>query len=104
MDLFIFILLGYGITNILVFGSIFEFWREFWNKNNPSFFGKLFSCPMCLSVWVGFVLSVLFVTLGLYTPMASYGLDIMPLTVFLDGCLMSGGVWILHTLQEYFEK
>jgi hypothetical protein len=104
MDLFIFILLGYGITNILVFGSIFNFWREFWDKINPNFFGKLFSCPMCLSTWVGFVLSFLFSILGLYTPMASYGLDIMPLNVFLDGCLMSGGVWLIHTIQEYFEK
>jgi hypothetical protein len=104
MDLFIFILLGYGITNILVFGSIFNFWREFWDKINPNFFGKLFSCPMCLSTWVGFVLSFLFSMLGLYTPMASYGLNIMPLNVFLDGCLMSGGVWLIHTIQEYFER
>lgn len=104
MNLLIFILLGYGITNILVFGSIFEFWRTFWDKNNPNFFGKLFSCPMCLSTWVGFILSFLFSMLNVYTPMASYGLDIMPLNIFLDGCLMSGGVWILHTLQEYFEK
>jgi hypothetical protein len=104
MDLFIFILLGYGITNILVFGSIFNFWREFWDKINPNFFGKLFSCPMCLSTWVGFVLSFLFSILGLYTPMASYGLDIMPLNVFLDGCLMSGGVWLIHTIQEYLEE
>jgi hypothetical protein len=104
MDLFIFILLGYGITNILVFGSIFNFWREFWDKINPNFFGKLFSCPMCLSTWVGFVLSFLFSMLGLYTPMASYGLNIMPLNVFLDGCLMSGGVWLIHTIQEFFER
>ena len=103
MDLFIFILLGYGITNILVFGSIFDFWRNFWNKINPNFFGKLFSCPMCLSTWVGFILSFMFNILSVYTPMASYGLDIIPLIVFLDGCLMSGGVWLIHTVQEYFE-
>ena len=104
MELLIFILLGYGITNILVFGSIFESWRIFWDKNSPNFFGKLFSCPMCLSTWIGFVLSYLFLTLSVYTPMASYGLDIMPLNIFLDGCLMSGGVWLIHTIQEYFEK
>lgn len=104
MELLIFILLGYGITNILVFGSIFEYWRNFWDKNSPNFFGKLFSCPMCLSTWIGFILSYLFLTSSVYTPMASYGLDIMPLNVFLDGCLMSGGVWLIHTIQEYLEE
>jgi hypothetical protein len=37
-----FLLLSYGITNIAVYGTIFEGWRKFWNKTNPSFFGNFF--------------------------------------------------------------
>ena len=60
MKIIVFELLVYGITNIVVFGSIFESWRNFWNKLNPSFFGKLMSCPLCLSTWVGGILSIAF--------------------------------------------
>jgi hypothetical protein len=104
MTLFTFILLSYGVTNIAVFGSIFNGWRVFWSKKSPKFFGKLFTCPMCLSMWVGMVLSFMFINYGWVTPMSSYGLDITYITIFLDGCLVSGGVWILHTIQEFFER
>ena len=99
-----FLLLAYGITNIAVFGSIFDWWRNFWDKLSPSFFGKLFSCPLCLSTWVGFILSFTFITLGYQTPMSSYGIDNLWFSVFLDGCLTSAGVWLIHTLQEFFER
>ena len=64
MILVTFLLLSYGITNIAIFGSIFESWRNFCKKISPSFFGKLFSCPMCLSTWVGFTLSYTLLTFG----------------------------------------
>lgn len=99
-----FLLLSYGITNIAVYGSIFSGWRNFWNNVNPGFFGKLFTCPLCFSTWVGFVLSFLFLSFGYQTPMYNYGVDYLPLAVFLDGCLTSGGVWLIHTLQECLER
>lgn len=101
--LIIFALLAYGWTNIMVFGSIFDGWRDFWNRINPSFFGKLFSCPMCLSTWVGFFLSALFLFNGWPTPMESFGIDNTFYTVFLDGVLTSGVVWIIHSVVEWFE-
>jgi hypothetical protein len=104
MILLTFLLLSYGITNIAVFGSIFEGWRNFWKKVSPSFFGKLFTCPLCLSTWVGFTLSYTLLTFGFQTPMFDYGIDVVPLAVFLDGCLTSGGVWLIHTVQEFFER
>ena len=99
-----FLLLSYGITNIAVYGSIFKGWRDFWNKVNPGFFGSLFSCPLCFSTWVGFILSFLFLQFGYVTPMLAYGVTYLPLTIFLDGCLTSGGVWLIHTIQECFER
>jgi ABC-type polysaccharide/polyol phosphate export permease len=104
MNTLIFILTSYGITNILIFGSIFASWRNFWNKVNPSFFGKLFTCPMCLSTWVGIALSTLFTYYGYQTPFTSYGIDLLYLKVFLDGCFTSGCVWIIHNLEEAFER
>jgi len=104
MKIVLFELLAYGITNILVFGSIFKSWRDFWGKINPSFFGKLFTCPLCLSTWVGGVLSFLFNRLGCSTPFTEYGITILPLLVFLDASFTSGCVWLIHTVQEAFER
>jgi hypothetical protein len=104
MKILLFELLAYGITNILVFGSIFENWRQFWNKLNPSFFGKLVTCPLCLSTWIGAILSLIFNLMGYSTPFFEYGITFLPFLVFLDACFTSGCVWLLHTLQESLER
>lgn len=104
MKVIIFMLLTYGIVNIAVFGSIFEGWRNFWNKVNPSFFGSLMSCPMCLSFWVGAILSGVFIHLGYVTPMTTYGITMTSLAVFLDASFASGCVWIIHQFEEFLER
>ena len=104
MKILLFIFLAYGITNIVVFGSIFEKWRTYWNKLNPSFFGKLFTCPMCLSFYVGGLLSIIFNAIGVSTPFLEYGIPYLPLLVFLDACFTSGCVWLIHNIEEFFEK
>jgi|TARA_B110000211_G_C14083845_1_gene555785 hypothetical protein len=105
MEVLLFILVTYGISNIVVFGSIFEGFRDFWNDLSPNFFGKLFSCMVCLPTWVG-----IFISIGAhltkftqFSPFAHYGLDNAFLAIFLDGCLASGCVWLVHTFQEYLE-
>lgn len=108
MEILVFILAAYGISNILVFGSIFEGWRMFlkgFGTGNASLF-KLFTCMMCLPTWVGFGLSSLFLSLGYtdLTPATSIGIEHFWLAVFLDGVIASGSVWLLHTIQEFFEQ
>lgn len=111
IKLIIFILVAYGIANIIIFGSIFEGFRNFMgvNKENPKFFGKLFSCFMCLSFWIGVKLSLI-----MYSPTMANGLandlSILSLTIpklyistFFDACLASAGVWLIHTIQERIE-
>lgn len=106
MNLLVFILTCYGISNIVIFGSIFKTFRDYWQIVSPDFFGKLFSCMICLPTYVGFFISIGAHATGLhqFSPFASMGLNIPLLAIFLDGCLASGSVWLVHTLQEHFEK
>ena len=105
MGILVFILVAYGISNIVVHGSIFNGFREFWKEVNPGFFGMLFTCMLCFPTWVGFILSTVFQLMGYsnLSPLASQGVDNMFLSVFLDGCLASGTVFILHVIEEWFE-
>lgn len=106
MNLILFVLTCYGISNIIIFGSIFDRFRKYWEKVSPNFFGKLFSCMICLPTYVGFIISMSAHLTGLlqFSPFASLGLNIPMFAIFLDGCLASGSVWLVHTLQEYFER
>ena len=109
MELLLFILIAYGMSNIIVFGSIFDSFRTYWQDKSPNFFGKLFSCMMCLPTWVGFFLSLVY-----FSPTLHYGMEDINFfnlftihkelsSVFFDGMLASGSVWLIHTLQEHFE-
>jgi len=99
LNLILITLIAYGITNILIFGSIFESLRLYIIKHS-NFLGKLVSCMMCMSFWVGVLLSITVKSITY-----SNGLvDDKMLAIFLDASLISGVVWLIHTLQEYFEK
>jgi|TARA_R110000803_G_scaffold182273_1_gene244583 hypothetical protein len=106
MGLIVFILLNYGITNIIVYGSIFEGFRDFWVRVSPKFFGVLFNCMVCLPFWVGLFLSLTFQLMGYgnMSPTASQGIDNIYLSLFLDGCLSSGVTWLVHSFQEMTER
>ena len=54
MELVWFCLAAYGITQIIVYGSIFNSVRP--PKNWLKGFGELFHCPMCMGFWVGLFL------------------------------------------------
>ena len=98
MILILWILASYGMTSILVWGSIFENMRIF-IKANSKFFGDLISCTLCTSTWVGFFMSLVFgglmnkfFTIPWYT------------CLFFDGMLTAGSVWALNTIIEFFEE
>jgi len=106
MNIFLFIIICYGISNIIVFSYIFEKIRDVLEKVSPNFFGKMVNCMMCTSTWIGFLLSTIGYLLSypVLSPMLHYGVDIFYLAIFLDGMLASGSVWLIHTIQEFFEK
>ena len=67
MELVIWLIAAYGMSQILVYGSIFKGVRDGlhgWAENRLSIFNfmgvflsGLISCMMCTSTWVGFLMS-----------------------------------------------
>jgi hypothetical protein len=96
--LFLWIMIGYGMTSIIVWGSIFESTRDFIKKRSK-FFGDLISCTLCTATWVGFFLSIL---LGGLT---NYFYEIpWYICLFTDGMFTAGSVWMVNTIIEFFEE
>ena len=99
---------AYGMSQIIVYGSIFENFRNnihSWG-NNPlrpfnslgKFISGLISCMMCTSTWVGFFMSFV------YSPFINF-MGVHPVFgVFFDGMLASGGVWAINAIVEWFEN
>ena len=98
----------YGISNILVYGSIFNgprnkinqwaadvdsIFQDFW-----IFLSDMLKCMMCTPTWVGF-----FVGIFLYSPMNHF-LDVsIWVSWFFDGMFASGSVWAINSIIEWFE-
>ena len=94
MELLYFILTAYGLTQILIFGSIF-------NKVRPprswlNGFGKLFHCPMCMGFWVG----VFLFGINRWTELFSY--DYTLANALILGWLSSGTCYLLGVLINDF--
>lgn len=108
MAIFYYIFVTYGLTNILVFGKIFDMPRNWVMKKIP-FLKGLLTCMMCLSTWMGMLASFFFwspvMALNIENPILDwhYGM-FYPLAMFLDAMFTSGTVWIIHTIQETFER
>ena len=109
VQLLLWMIMAYGISNILVYGSIFNGPRNFINNwgSNPNapfqglgeFLSKMMACMMCCSVWVGF-----FYGIFLYSPVHELlGVTDM-VSWFFDGMLASGSVWAINAIVEWFEE
>jgi hypothetical protein len=83
MNLLLFVLAAYGLTQIIVFGSIF-------NKIRPSH--HFFHCSMCVGWWVGLFLWAI----NQYTELFTFEYSIT--TAFLLGCVSSGTSYILNMI------
>ena len=97
METLIWILSAYGMSQIVVFGSIFQNLRD-WLIKNSTFFGDLVQCMMCTSTWVGFFFSLVF-----FSPTDTMT-TIPYVNIFFDGMLASGSVWAINAIVEWFEK
>ncbi len=91
METLHFILCAYGMTFILIYGSIFNNIRPTKGK-----LGELFHCPLCLGFWVGIFL---WAVNGL-TELFSF--DYSLITAFLCGCLSAGTSYFISTSLKDF--
>lgn len=108
MKLFIFLIVGFSITNAIVFLHVFGWLRrliagisdaEFNEKAGQgtlkgfrrAFLGRLLHCHACLGFWVGSFLSISFG--GFIQEYVEVGS--LPIVVLLDGFLLSGSNFIL---------
>ena len=83
MDLIYFILVCFGITQILCYGQLFDRFR-------PQH--HFFHCPMCVGFWVGVFVWALSPSTELFT------FDYSIITGFLLACLSSGTSYIVNML------
>ena len=90
--------MAYGMSTILVYGTIFDKPRD-WIKLKSKFFGALISCMMCTSTWVGFFLGIFLVSPTNYL----FGTN-QYISWFFDGCLASGAVWAINAIIEWYEQ
>ncbi len=106
MGLLYFIIINYAMSNIVVHSSLFENTRLLFLKISPNFFGKLITCFICYPTWNGFFLSTIGLIFGfsILTPSLGFGIDIILISIFLDGMFASGSAWLIHTVQEWFER
>ena len=107
--LILWVVLSYGLMNIMVYGSIFKGLRDTmqrWGSNLLipfsglwNFISGILSCPMCFSTWGGFFLGIF-----VYSPTN----ELFPLPLysswFFDGIFSSGAVWAINAIVEWYEQ
>ena len=94
MELIYFIFTAYGLTQILLYGSIFNKIRP--SKEWLSGFGKLFHCPMCMGFWAG----VFLFAINPFTELFTFEYKLA--NAFILGCLSSGTSYLLSVLVNDF--
>ena len=87
MDLIYFILSSYGLTQIIIYGTIFKYIRPTRGK-----LGELFRCPMCVGFWVG---TFLF-GINEFTELFTFEYNVANL--FILGGLSSGTSYVLNMI------
>lgn len=108
IQIIIWMFAAYGMSTIIVYGSIFDFLRNSihsWGKNPNApfqnlgkFISGLIGCMLCTSTWVGFFFSIF---LGGLT--TQFGLNWLS-AIFFDGMFTAGSVWAINAIVEFFEE
>jgi hypothetical protein len=110
IQLVMFMIAAYGMTTIVVYGSIFNGLRNkikiagsevgnYLTRPLFKFISDLITCMLCTGTWVGFFLSLFY-----FSPAHEFiGLNKI-LSVFFDGMLSAGAVWAINGIVEWFEE
>ena len=106
-QLVLFMILAYGFSTIMVYGTIFKGMRDFIKdygnsdlifSNTFNFISGILSCMMCCSTWVGFFLGTV-----LFSPTYQFFGTSPYISWFFDGLFASGAVWAINAFIEWFE-
>ena len=57
-DLLLFVFFSYGITNIFLFGIIFDPIRDWIKSWNVKKINQFIQCPMCIGFWSGIIVNL----------------------------------------------
>ena len=87
MDLLYFILAAFGLTQIVVYGTIFNSFRPPKEK-----YAGFFHCPMCVGFWIG----VFLCGINPFTELFTFEINIA--NAFLLGGVSSGTSYVLSML------
>ena len=107
-QLLLWMMMAYGLCNILVYGKIFNGPRDAikkWGEGTlplhgfGTFLTDMLACMMCSSVWVGFFFGIF-----LYSPVHEMLGVSKYVSWFFDGMLASGSVWVINAIVEWFEE
>jgi len=90
MELILFVLAAYGLTQILVYSDMPVIKKLRPHKESYKGYGKVFHCPMCMGFHVGWLLMLL----SPFTELFSF--DVSVFNFFLLGSLSSGTSYILN--------
>ncbi len=90
MELILFVLIAYGLTQILVYSDMPVIKKLRPHKESYKGYGKVFHCPMCMGFHVGWFLMLL----SPFTELFSF--DVSVFNFFLLGSLSSGTSYILN--------
>ena len=92
MELLLFILIAYGLTQILVYSDMPVLKRLRPSKDAMRGYGKVFHCPMCMGFHVGWFLMLL----SPYTELFNF--EVSVINYLLLGSLSSGTSYILNMI------
>jgi len=107
-QLVLFMILAYGFSTIMVYGTIFKGMRNFIKAYGESellfsgtfnFVSGILSCMMCCSTWVGFFLGI-----TIFSPTNQFFGTTPYFSWFFDGLFASGAVWAINGFIEWFEE
>jgi hypothetical protein len=100
MNYFIYIIIGWGVTDILVNGSIFDPLRFYLSVKFPAG-SKILTCIRCSGFWVGILSGIIYSTFILPNELDIYGKII---TVFSSGALISGSSVFINAMMIFLLK
>lgn len=107
-QLVLWMIMAYGLSNIVVYGSIFNGPRKLigkWSGEKyylsefATFIKDMISCMMCFGFHCGWFLSVI-----VYSPVHEILGFTQYASWFFDAFLASGSIWAINSIIEWFEQ